>query len=48
MWQLARKPPDSIIRVKSEYENAFLITVGDIVTMNTIKYWRKPNLPLWT
>lgn len=43
---ISKEAPDSIIRVKSEYENAFLITVGDIVTMNTIKYWRKPNLAI--
>ena len=41
---IGREAPDSIIRVRSEYENSFLITVGDVVTRNTIKYWRVPNL----
>ena len=41
---IGKEAPDSIIRVRSEYENSFLITVGDVVTLNTIKYWRVPNL----
>ncbi len=41
---IGREAPESIIRVRSEYENSFLITVGDVVTMNTMKYWRIPNL----
>jgi uncharacterized protein (UPF0218 family) len=41
---ISREAPESIIRVRSEYENSFLITVGDVVTMNVIKYWKVPNL----
>lgn len=41
---ISREAPESIVRVRSEYESSFLITVGDVVTMNTIKYWRVPNL----
>ena len=43
---ISKEAPDSIIRVRGEYEGAFLITVGDVVTMNTIKYWKKPNLAI--
>ncbi len=41
---IGKEAPESIIRVRSEYENPFLITVGDVVTMNTIRYWKVPNL----
>ncbi len=41
---ISKEAPDSIIRARSEYGSAFLITVGDVVTMNAIKYWKKPNL----
>lgn len=41
---ISKEAPESIIKVRSEYENSFLITVGDVVTMNTIRYWRVPDL----
>ncbi len=41
---ISKEAPESIIRVRSEYGDPFLITVGDVVTINTIKYWRVPNL----
>ncbi|WP_054853320.1 hypothetical protein [Vulcanisaeta distributa] len=44
---IGREAPESIIRVRSEYENSFLITVGDVVTMNTISIGGLPTWPLW-
>ena len=41
---ISREAPESIIKVRGDYENSFLITVGDVVTLNAIKYWRVPNL----
>ncbi|MCG2881215.1 MAG: GTP-dependent dephospho-CoA kinase family protein [Vulcanisaeta sp.] len=43
---IAKEAPESIIRVRSEYEDHFLITVGDVVTINTTRYWRVPDLAL--
>lgn len=41
---IAREAPESIMRVRDEYGEVFLITVGDVVTMNVIRYWRTPNV----
>ncbi len=41
---ISREAPESIIRVRSEYDDHFLITVGDVVTLNAIRYWKVPNL----
>ncbi|MFP3492075.1 MAG: GTP-dependent dephospho-CoA kinase family protein [Vulcanisaeta sp.] len=41
---IAREAPESIIRVRSEYGDNLLITIGDVVTVNVTRYWRIPDL----